>query len=202
MYSEQEAMMMKELKVPIEVSARHLHLTQEHVEVLFGAGYQLTNKRELSQKGYFVAEERVEVVGKKASASFGILTPLRSQTQVELAITDAVKLGIEICMRMSGDLAGSAGCILKGPEGEIVLEEGVIIAKRHIHINDQLAEEHGISDDEEVTVKIESDRGVIFDHVVVRTDPTFDITMHIDTDEGNAINVNNKNWTYGTIIKK
>lgn len=192
--------MTKEIKIPIEVSARHLHLTLEHLNILFGTGYQLKNKRELSQKGYYVAEERVTVVGKKAAASFGILTPLRKQTQVELAITDAIKLGIDPCVRMSGDLTGSAGCTIKGPKGEIVLEEGVIIAKRHIHMNDQLAKELGIKDHDEVAVKIEGDRGIVFDHVVVRTDPTFDITMHIDTDEGNAINVNNKNITYGTLI--
>ena len=193
---------MKELKIPIEVSARHLHLTQEDVEILFGAGYHLTNKRELSQKGYFVAEERVEVVGKKASASFGILTPLRGQTQVEMAITDAIKLGIDICMRMSGDLAGSAGCVLKGPVGEITLEEGVIIAQRHIHINDELAKEHGIGNDDIVRVKIEGERGVIFDNVAVRTDPTFDITMHIDTDEGNGIGVSNVDLTYGVLVRE
>ena len=194
--------MNKEIKVPIEVSARHLHLTQDHVDVLFGKGYQLRNKRELSQKGYYVAEERVEVVGKKAAASFGILTPLRSQTQVEMAITDAIKLGVDECIRMSGDLAGSARCTLKGPKGEVELEEGVIIAQRHIHMNDGLATELGINDHDEVCVKIDCDRGVVFDHVVVRTDPTFDITMHIDTDEGNAINVDNKNLTYGVLIKK
>ena len=194
--------MTKEVKVPIEVSARHLHLTQDHVDVLFGEGYQLTNKRELSVKGYFVAEERVEVIGKKSSASFGILTPLRSETQVEMAITDAVKLGIEAPTRMSGDLAGSGACVLRGPHGEIELKEGVIIAKRHIHMNDQLAEELGINDHEEVNVKIDCDRGVVFDHVVVRTDPAFNITMHIDTDEGNAINVDNKELSYGVLIKK
>ena len=194
--------MNKEVKVPIEVSARHLHLTQEDVDILFGDGYQLTNKRELSQKGYYVARERVEVVGKKASASFGILTPLRNRTQVELAITDAIKLGIDVCVRMSGDLAGSAACTLRGPNGEIELKEGVIIAKRHIHMSDRLAAELGISEDDEVSVKIEGDRGVVFDHVAIRTDPTFDITMHIDTDEGNATNINNKNLTYGTLIVK
>ena len=195
--------MTKEVKVPLEVSARHVHLTQEHVDVLFGSvGYQLTTKRELSVKGYFVAEERVEVIGKKSSASFGILTPLRSATQVEMAITDAVKLGIEAPTRMSGDLAGSGTCMLRGPHGEIELKEGVIIAKRHIHMNDQLAKELGINDHEEVSVRAEGERGVVFENVTVRTDPAFDITMHIDTDEGNAINVNNKNLTYGVLIKK
>jgi len=194
--------MKKDVKVPIEVSARHVHLTQDHVDILFGAGYELVNKRELSVKGFFVAEERVEVVGKKASASFGILTPLRNQTQVEMAVTDAIKLGVDVCTRMSGDLAGSAVCTLKGPKGEIELEEGVIVALRHIHMNDGLAKELGINDHEEVSVKVDGDRGVVFDHVIVRTDPAFDITMHIDTDEGNAINVNNKNLTYGVLIKK
>jgi len=193
--------MTKVLKTPIEVSARHIHLTQDHVDVLFGAGYQLKNKRELSQKGYFVAEERVEVVGNKSAMSLGILTPLRSQTQIEISITDAFKLGIEPCMRMSGDLAGSTGCVLRGPKGELTLKEGVIVAKRHIHMNDKLAKEHGISDHDEVSVKIEGERGLTFDHVVVRTDPTFDITMHIDTDEGNAIYAKCSS-TYGIVIKK
>ena len=196
-------MMNKEVKVPIEVSARHLHLSQEDVDTLFGKNYQLTNKRELSEKGFFVAEECVTVVGKKASARFGILTPLRRQTQVEMAISDAIKLGIDVCMRMSGDLRGSAGCTLKGPNGEIELKEGVIIAKRHIHMDTDQAAELGICDNDEVSVKIEGDRGVIFDHVVVRIDPIFDnTTMHIDTDEGNATNINNKNLTYGVLIKK
>jgi len=188
-----------ELTVPIEVSARHLHLTKEHVEILFGAGYELQNKRELSQKGYYVASERVEVVGEKASASFGILTPLRKQTQVEMSITDAIKLGVKPCIRMSGDLKNSASCKLRGPKGELILEEGVIIAKRHIHMNDELAKTYNISDDDNVSVKISGDRGVTLDHVVVRLDPTFDITMHIDTDEANAINVNNKNLSYGIV---
>ena len=194
--------MNKEVKVPIEVSARHVHLSQEHVDILFGKDYQLTDKRELSVKGFFVAEERVEVVGKKSSASFGVLTPLRSQTQVEMAITDAIKLGVDVCLRMSGDLAGSAACTLKGPKGEVELDEGVIIAGRHIHMNDKLAAELGINDHDEVSVKVGGGRGVTFDHVAVRTDPAFDITMHIDTDEGNAINVDNKNLTYGVLIKK
>jgi len=192
--------MNNEVKIPIEVSARHVHLTQDHVDILFGEGYQLVNKRELSVKGFFVAEERVEVVGKKASASFGILTPLRSATQVEMAITDAIKLGIDVCVRMSGDLVNSAACTLKGPKGEVTLDEGVIIAARHIHMNDRLAKELGIKDHDEVSVKVSGDRGVVFDHVAVRCDPAFDLTMHIDTDEGNAINVNNKNITYGVLF--
>lgn len=193
--------MEKKRQVPIEISARHIHLTHEHVEILFGEGYQLSNKRELSQKGYFVANERVEVIGKRSSASFGILTPLRKQTQIELAVTDAVKLGLDVCVRMSGDLAGSASCILKGPKGEFELKEGVIVAKRHIHMNDKLAEEIGIQDQDIVSVKIEGERGLTFDQVVVRTDPSFDITMHIDTDEGNALNINNKMRTKGIILK-
>ena len=195
--------MTEEVKVPLEVSARHLHLTQEHVDILFGeAGYQLTNKRELSVKGFFVAEERVEVIGKKSSASFGILTPLRSQTQVEMAITDAVKLGIEAPVRMSGDLAGSGACTLRGPHGEVEIAEGVIIAQRHIHMNDQMAKDLGIADHEEVSVKVGGARGAILEKVPVRTDPAFSITMHIDTDEGNALSVNNKNLSYGVLIKK
>ena len=185
---------------PVEVSARHLHLTQEDVDRLFGPGYELENKRELSQKGYFVAAERVQVMGKKGTASFGILTPLRRKTQVELSVTDAIKLGIEPVVRMSGDLSGTPGCVLKGPAGQLELKEGVIVAKRHIHINDQLAKDHGLKDDDLVKVRIEGERGLTFEQVVIRTDPAFDITLHIDTDEGNALLASSGRQIFGEIL--
>ena len=185
---------------PIEVSARHIHLNQEAVDVLFGKNYQLKNKRELSQKGYFVAEERVEVIGEKNSASFGILTPLRTKTQIELSITDALKLGIKPVLRSSGELVGSAGCILRGPVGEMTLNEGVIVAKRHIHMNEDQAKRFGIVDKEIVDVVVEGDRGLTFNHVIVRTDPSFDTSMHIDTDEANAIGMGSHK-VYGVIKK-
>lgn len=190
---------MEALNVPIEVSARHLHLCPEHVEILFGKNYQLTNKRELSQKGYYVTVERVEVIGEKGSASFGILTPLRKQTQVEMALTDARKLGVKPVVRMSGNLAGSAPIKLKGPAGELELSEGAIIAKRHIHMSDDLAAAMDLKTGDEVSVQVPGERGCIFHHVVISTGPTFDLTMHIDTDEGNAIDAGPE--TYGIIMK-
>ena len=189
---------MEEIKIPIEVSARHLHLCQEHVEILFGEGYELTNKRELSQKGYFVSNEVVEVVGRKGSANFGILTPLRKQTQIELAITDAIKLGIDVCIRDSGDLKGSASCLIRGPKGEIALNEGVIVARRHIHLNDDYAAKLGVKNNDYMQVRVDSARPLVFEKVLVRVDPTFSISMHIDTDEANAANILQD--AYGTKI--
>jgi len=188
-----------QVKVPIEVSARHLHLCPEHVEILFGKDYVLTNKRELSQKGYFVTVERVEVIGDKASALFSILTPLRKKTQIEMALTDARKLGVKPVLRMSGNLEGSAPIKLKGPAGELALSEGAIIAKRHIHMSTDLADEMGLKTGDEVSVQVPGERGGVLNHVVISADPTFDLTMHIDTDEGNAIDASPE--TYGFIIK-
>lgn len=190
--------MAEDVKIPIEVSARHVHLSEEHIEILFGKGYKLTNKAELSQKGFYVANEKVEVVGKKSSANFGILLPTRSRSQVELAITDSIKLGIEPIIRNSGDLGGSASCILRGPQGEIELEQGVIVAARHVHISPENAEKLDVKHDEYMSVKVGGKRPLIFENVLVRVDPSFGCSMHIDTDEGNAANINNKNQTFGT----
>jgi len=177
------------VKVPIEVSARHVHLCQEHVEALFGAGYELTAKRELSQKGYYVAAEKIQVIGEKSSAPFSILTPLRQKTQVEVSMTDARTLGIKPIVRLSGDLKGSAKVRLKGPVGELLLEEGAIVAKRHIHMSDSLAQKLGLERGNEVSVEVSGQRGGTFEHVALSIDPSFDLTMHIDTDEGNAFGI-------------
>ena len=187
-----------QLKVPIEVSARHLHLTKEHVDLLFGSGYELAHKRELSQKGYFVTEEKIEVIGEKGSALFSILTPLRTKTQVEMSITDALRLGVKPVLRMSGNLAGSAPIILKGPKGKLFLEEGAIIAKRHIHMGTDLATSLGLKRGDKVSVKVPGERGVLLDEVELSIDQSFDLTMHIDTDEGNAIQAGPN--TYGLLM--
>lgn len=194
--------MSDEVKIPIEVSARHVHLSQEDVDKLFGEGYQLTNKRELSQKGYFVANETVEVIGEKGSAKFGILLPLRSATQIELAITDAIKLGIEPIIKNSGELENSSGCIVRGPEGEVKLDKGVMVAARHLHVSDEYAKKLNTKDKEFIDVEVMTDRPIVFKDVLVRTDPSFNISMHIDTDEANAANINNKNITYGRKVEK
>ncbi|MEG2928974.1 MAG: phosphate propanoyltransferase [Oscillospiraceae bacterium] len=175
-------------KVLIETSARHIHLTQEHVDVLFGKGHQLTHKKDLSQPGQYACEERVTVVGpKKELANVSILGPVRKASQIELSLTDARTIGISAPVRESGDIAGSASCKLVGPAGELELPEGVIAAKRHIHITPEDAQSFGVTDKEIVKVKTSTDgRSLVFDDVVVRVSPSFATAMHIDTDENNA----------------
>ena len=175
-------------KVLIETSARHIHLTQEHVDVLFGKGHQLTHKKDLSQPGQYACEERVTVVGpKKEIPNVSILGPVRKASQVELSLTDARSIGLNAPVRESGDISCSEGCKLVGPAGELELKEGVIAAKRHIHITPDDAQSFGVSDKEVVKVKAVSEgRSLIFDDVVVRVSPSFATAMHIDTDEANA----------------
>lgn len=174
-------------KILVETSARHIHLTQEHVEVLFGAGHQLTKKKDLSQPGQFACEEKVTIVGPKRELTASVLGPVRSASQVELALTDARSIGISAPVRESGVLEGSAGCKLVGPCGEVELTEGVIIAKRHIHMTPDDARSMGVADKEIVKVKIDSNgRSLIFDDVVVRVSASYATAMHIDTDESNA----------------
>ena len=175
-------------KVLIETSARHIHLTQEHVDILFGEGHQLTHKKDLSQPGQFACEERVTVVGpKRELANVSILGPVRKASQVELSLTDSRSIGLAAPVRESGDIAGSAPCKLIGPKGEVELSEGVIVAKRHIHITPEDAQSFGVTDKEIVKVKADTDgRSLIFDDVVVRVSPSFATAMHIDTDESNA----------------
>ena len=177
-----------ETKVLVETSARHVHLTPEHIEILFGAGHKLTNKKDLSQPGQYACEERVTLVGpKKSIERVSILGPARPETQVELSFTDARTLGIDAPVRESGDVAGSAGCKIVGPCGEIDITEGVIIAKRHIHMTPADAENFGVKDKQIVKVAINSDgRKTIYDDVVVRVKNSFALAMHIDTDEANA----------------
>ena len=176
-------------KVLLETSARHIHLSQEHVDILFGAGHQLTHKKDLSQPGQFACEERVTVVGpKKEIKNVSILGPVRKESQVELSATDARSIGLNAPVRESGVLEGSAPCKLVGPAGEVELEYGVIVAKRHIHITPEDAQAFGVSDKEIVKVKADSEgRSLIFDDVVVRVSPSYATAMHIDTDEANAV---------------
>ena len=173
-------------KVLIETSARHIHLSREHVEILFGAGYQLTKKKDLSQPGQFACEEKVTVVGEKGSLKASILGPERSASQVEVSLTDARSIGVKAPIRESGDVAGSGACKLVGPCGEVELTEGVIAAKRHIHLTPAAAEEYGVADKQIVKVKTNGLRPLIFDDVVCRVSPKFALAMHIDTDECNA----------------
>ena len=186
-------------KVLVETSARHIHLSQEHVDILFGAGHQLTHKKDLSQPGQFACEERVTVVGpKRELKNVSILGPVRKESQVELSATDARSIGLNAPVRESGVLEGSAPCKLVGPAGEVDLEYGVIVAKRHIHITPEDAQAFGVSDKEIVKVKAVSDgRSLIFDDVVVRVSASYATAMHIDTDEANACG----GATVGEIVK-
>lgn len=176
--------------VPIGVSARHIHLTKEHVEVLFGKGYQLTKKKEL-MGGQYASNERVTIVGIKLRAieNVRILGPVRGATQVEISATDAVKLGINAPVRESGNIAGSAPIAVVGPKGAIYLKEGCIIAMRHIHMSPKDAREAGVHDNDIVSVKADNERGTVFNQVKIRVDDSFTLEMHIDTDEANASNI-------------
>ena len=175
-------------QVLVETSARHLHLSQKDLEILFGEGYQLTSKKALSQPGQFACVERVDVVGSKKTVSgVTILGPVRKATQVELSLTDARSIGVDAPIRESGDIAGSGACKLVGPKGEIELKEGVIAAKRHIHMTPADAEAFDVKDGQTVSVRIDSDgRALTFGDVVIRVRDDFALAMHIDTDESNA----------------
>lgn len=172
----------------VEISARHVHVTKETLEVLFGKGYELTVKKELSQPGQFASNERVTVVGpKKELAGVSILGPCRSADQVELSATDARSVGIAAPIRESGDVKGSGACKLVGPAGEVELKEGVIVAKRHIHMIPEDAEKFGVKDAQIVKVAINTaERSLVFGDTVVRVSPKYALAMHVDTDEANA----------------
>ena len=172
----------------IETSARHLHVTQETLEILFGKGFQLEVKKPLSQPGQFATNQKVEVVGPKCSLKMSILGPVRPENQVEVSFTDARTLGITAPIRESADIKGSAPCKLIGPCGEVELSEGVIIAKRHIHMTPADAEAFGVVNGQIVNVEVEQETGrkIIFGDTVVRVSSKYALAMHIDTDEANA----------------
>ncbi len=176
-----------DMKIMVETSARHVHLTQGDLDTLFGAGYALTPKKDLSQPGQFACMEKVEVVGPKSSLKMSILGPVRPETQIEVAKTDARALGIDAPLRMSGDLEGTPGCKIIGPKGEIEVQKGVIVAKRHAHMTPEQAVEYGVTDGEAVGLRLEyNDRALIFGDVIVRVSKTAGLAVHIDTDEANA----------------
>ena len=186
----------------VETSARHVHVTQETLELLFGEGYQLTVKKELSQPGQFASNERITVVGpKKELANVSILGPCRKLNQVELSATDARSIGIDAPIRESGDVAGSGACKLIGPKGEVELKEGVIVAKRHIHMTEKDAADFGVTNGEIVNVLIENGNGrkTIFGDTVIRVSNSYALAMQVDTDESNAAACARNQM--GTIVK-
>ena len=193
---------MENNEVLVEISARHLHLSQADLETLFGEGYELTVKKELSQPGQFACEERVKVVGTKGEfPGVSVLGPVRNATQVEISLTDARSIGVAAPVRESGDIAGSGSCKLVGPKGELELKEGVIAAKRHIHATTADAERMGVANGEIVSVEIPASNGrnLVFGDVVVRVSDSYALAMHIDTDEANAAGMAPN--TIGKVIK-
>ena len=178
------------MNVIVEISARHLHLSQEHLDILFGAGHQLTNKKDLSQPGQFACEEKVEVVGSKGSLKMSVLGPVRPATQVEISLTDARSIGVKAPIRESGVVEGSGACKLVGPCGEVELTEGVMVAKRHLHIIPEDAEKAGIVDKQIVKLSIKSEeRSLVFDDVIARVSAKAATAVHLDTDEANAAGI-------------
>lgn len=177
-----------ENKVLVETSARHIHLTAEAVEILYGKGAELTVKKELSQPGQYAAgNDKITLVGPKGTLAVSVLGPVRSANQVELSFSDARALGLkDVPVRESGDIVGTPGLKMVGPAGEVEIAEGVIIAKRHIHMTPEDAKSFGVQDKQIVKVKLNGDRALIFDDVVCRVSPKFALAMHIDTDECNA----------------
>ena len=186
--------------VQVEVSARHVHLSQADLETLFGPGAALTPKRELSQPGQFLSEQRVNLIGPKGRKdNVSVLGPVRKATQVELSKSDARGLGVKAPLRESGDVAGSGSITLEGPKGSVTIPEGVIVAHCHIHMTNADARRMGLADNQHVSVEIGGERPIVFKDVIVRVSDKFCCRMHIDTDEGNATSLGK--LTLGRIIK-
>ncbi|HUY87546.1 MAG TPA: phosphate propanoyltransferase [Pirellulales bacterium] len=177
-----------EPKLVVSISARHLHLTDEHVEILFGAGHKLTPMKDLYQDGFYAAEETVMVVGpkKKMLPSVRVLGPTRPHSQVELAFTDGISLGLDLPVRASGKIDGTPGCVLVGPKGVVDLKQGLIRAERHVHMSHEHAAHYGVKNGDRMSLKIESSCSVVLRDLLVRADATSKLEVHLDTDEGNA----------------
>lgn len=181
------------MKIQVEVSARHIHISEKDAKIIFGEDFELTKLKDLSQPSEFAANEvlDIEANGNRIS-NIRIVGPEREKTQIEISKTDAVYLGINPPLRLSGDINSSAGIKIIGPKGELELQEGLIIAKRHIHCNKDEADSLKIKNNDIISVKIEGDRAVVFENVAVRVGDNYKLSMHIDTDEGNAAGINQK----------
>ncbi len=183
--------------IPAALSNRHLHLSQEHIDQLFGENYNLCTLKDLSQPGQYACEEKVDMVGPKGEIKgIRVLGPARSQTQIEVSVSDSFILGVKPPVRDSGDIDGSPGVTLIGPKGEVQLDKGVIIAARHIHMHTRDAERFNVEDKQKVKVRTFGERAVVFENVLVRVSPKYALEMHLDTDEGNAANLKN-----GTLVE-
>lgn len=183
---------MKKKMVPVGLSNRHIHLSREHLDLLFGMGYELKKFKDLSQPDQYAAEEKVDVVGVKGNLKgVRILGPVRKETQIEISLADGFVLGFNPPVRNSGELIDSPGVKIVGPKGEVIIEKGVIAAARHIHMHTSDAENFEVADKEVVSVKVEGKRGLIFDNVLVRVNKDYALEMHVDVEEGNAAGLKN-----------
>jgi propanediol utilization protein len=180
-------------KLVVHISARHMHVTPEHLEILFGAGAKLTVLKPLYQDGHFASEQTVTIIGPRhrTITNLRILGPCRKDSQIELAFTDAIAMGIDAPVRMSGNVKDTPGCIVLGPKGHIELKQGVIRAQRHVHMHPKDAEYYGLKDRDSVRLRVTGDCPMVFDEVIARVDPAVKLEVHLDTDEGNACNLMN-----------
>lgn len=179
--------------ISVGISARHIHLTREVLESLFGKGYKLTRDKDLSQPGEFAAKERVAIVGPsgRAMENVRVLGPTRKFTQIELSRSDGLRLGLDLPVRRSGDLSGTPGLTIVGPRGTVVLREGAVSATRHIHMTPADAERFGVVDAQIVRARVKGERGLVFDNVLVRVSDRFALDFHLDTDDANAAGLEN-----------
>ncbi|BEP29613.1 phosphate propanoyltransferase [Helicovermis profundi] len=182
--------MIKKL-VPVGLSNRHVHLSQAHIDVLFGKGYELTKFKDLSQPGQFACNEKIDVVGRKGKLTMRVLGPARGNSQIEISVTDGFALGVNPPVRDSGNLADSPGGKLVGPKGEVEITEGIIAAARHIHMHTADAEKYNVKDKEYVSVRVTGERGLVFENVLCRVSPSYALEFHLDIDEGNASGLKN-----------
>ena len=193
---------MVKFKVVIEGSGKHLHLSKEHLNILFGEGFELEPKKNLSQPGQYASNSKVDIVGPKGTIpGLTVIGPVRKETQIELSFTDARKVGFEAPIRLSGDLHDSPGCTMIGPKGQVTIDKGVIIAKRHLHCSVEDGLKYGIKDGDKVDIKVSGERELTFDNVDCRVGPTHATYVHIDYDEVNAAALFG-DATIGTVIKK
>lgn len=199
-YKDEEEIACESMQVPVGVSGRHLHLSKDHLEILFGKGYELTPIKKLSQPGQFAAKEQVTICGAKGVLEkVRIIGPIRKETQVEILQSDAFKLGVPAKIRLSGDLEGTPGVTIIGPKGSVILDNGVIVAQRHIHMNPKQASDYGVKDGQIVSVMVSGVRGAILQNMLIRADEKGYLDCHIDMEEANALGL--KNGSKVTIIK-
>lgn len=177
--------------IPVGLSNRHVHLSKEHIDILFGEGHQLNIFKDLSQPGQYAADEKIEAVGPKGSLSMRVLGPARGNTQIEISMADGFVLGVKAPVRNSGDVKNSPGAKLVGPKGEVVITEGIVVAARHVHMHTSEGEAFGVKDKEIISMKVEGPRGLIFNNVLCRVHDTYALEFHVDVEEGNAAGLKN-----------